>query len=329
LRAAAKTSLARRLSGATFADPETPGASWTYNLAAGRFSIERREAGKAEPFQIDYAFGSGRHATTFVTLTDRTPDRPTMLEHRLTVFAHQGMPDITPGQGQARRSGIQGVGPSGRSYLTQQTLKCFDCHTTSTSDRGPLVLDETTMIPNVGCERCHGPGKTHVEAAGRGAGDDVLKMPFGLGSSSAADEMRLCGECHRLPETVGSDMIRPGNSGLVRFQPVGLIQSACYQKSDGQLSCSTCHEPHARSSMDIPAYEAICLSCHRGPSRTPCKVSPATGCVGCHMPLRDASRGMMMFDHWIRSRPGTAEKPDTSLEPAATDPSGLPGASRL
>src|SRR5208283_829497 len=139
---------------------------------------ERRAAGKAEPLQIDYAFGSGHHATTFVTLTERTPDRPRMFEHRLTVFSDQAMPDITPGQGQARRSNIQGVGPSGRSYLTLETLKCFECHTTATSDRGPLVLDEATMIANIGCERCHGSGKAHVEAAQRGAGDEALKMPF-------------------------------------------------------------------------------------------------------------------------------------------------------
>ncbi len=303
LRAAAKSPLARRLSGATFADPEAPGVSWTYGLSDGRFWVERCEAERVEQFPIDYAFGSGRHATTFVTLTERTPDRPRMFEHRLTVFAHQESPEITPGQGKARRSTIQGVEPSGRSYQTQQTLKCFECHTTAISDRGPLLLDETTMIPNIGCERCHGPGKEHVEAAHRRAGDEALKMPFGRGRWSAADEMRLCGGCHRLPETVGSDMISPDNPTLVRFQPVGLMQSACYQKSQGALSCSTCHEPHARSSTDLPAYEAVCLSCHSGPSQTACKVSRVTGCVGCHMPRRDASRGMMMIDHWIRSRP--------------------------
>jgi hypothetical protein len=101
-------------------------------------------------------------------------------------------------------------------------------------------------------------------------------------------------------------MIKPEYPVLVRFQPVGLMQSACYLKSQGALSCSTCHDPHARTSTDTPAYEAVCLSCHRGPSKTPCKVSPTAGCVGCHMPRRDASRGMMMTDHWIRSRPEAA-----------------------
>ncbi len=156
------------------------------------------------------------------------------------------------------------------------------------------------MIPNVGCERCHGPGRQHVEAAERHADSAALAMPFGAGQSTPVDEMRMCGSCHRLP---GMGDRRPGrrdNPVLVRFQPVGLMQSACYRKSPGTLSCTTCHDPHARTSTDTPAYEAVCLSCHQGPNRTPCPVAPANGCVGCHMPRRDVFRGMTMTDHWIR-----------------------------
>jgi hypothetical protein len=229
-----------------------------------------------------------------------------MLEHRLTVFAHRRAPEITPGQGQARRAENQGVGPSGRSYPASSTLKCFECHTVVTSDRGPLVLDEATMVPNVGCERCHGPGRAHVEAARRGASEAALAMPFGIGRWSGDEEIQMCGTCHRLPETVEPALIRPENGGFVRFQPVGLMQSACYRRSSGTLSCSTCHEPHARTSTDRRGYEMACLSCHGRPAQTGCKVSPVTGCVDCHMPRRDVTRGMMMTDHWIRSRPEAA-----------------------
>ncbi len=309
MRAAAPTQAARRLDGATFTDPERPAATWSYALRDAQFTTERREAGAVERFLIDYAFGSGHHATTFVTLTDRTPDHPAMVEHRLTVYAHRDTPDITPGQGAARGPNRPGMGLGAAATRPRLTLKCFECHTTVMSDRGPLALDEATMIPNVGCERCHGPGRAHVQAARRGAGEAALTMPFGLGNWTAADELRLCGACHRLPEMGDPAVIRPDNPAIVRFQPVGLMQSACYRKSKGTLSCSTCHDPHAKTSTDLPAYEAACLSCHRGPSQTPCKVSPETGCVGCHMPRRDATRGMMMTDHWIRSRPGDAANP--------------------
>jgi Cytochrome c554 and c-prime/Doubled CXXCH motif (Paired_CXXCH_1) len=306
LRLAAQTPQARRLNGSSFADPERQGVSWSYSLADDQFWTERREGGQVERLLVDYAFGSGRHATTFVTLTNRTLDHPTMLEHRLSVYDHKLAPDITPGQGEARGAKPEGIGPSGRHYATTTTLKCFECHTTVTSDRGALILDEATMLPNVGCERCHGPAGAHVRAARLGGNDAALTMPFGQSTSRAVNEIQMCGSCHRLPETVDPALIQPRFPALVRFQPVGLMQSACYLKSPGALSCTTCHDPHARTSTDLPAYEAVCLSCHEGPSRTACKVSPATGCVGCHMPRRDATRGMMMTDHWIRSRPEAA-----------------------
>src|SRR5262249_59891130 len=141
-------------------------------------------------------------------MTARTPDRPTMVEHRLTIFAHRETPDITPGQGRARGPHAEGVTPSGRRYPPAGTLKCFACHTTVTSDRGPLVLDEATMIPDVGCERCHGPGRSHLEPARRGAGEAALAMPLGLGRGTAAEEIRLCGACHRLAEDVDRALVR-------------------------------------------------------------------------------------------------------------------------
>jgi hypothetical protein len=97
--------------------------------------------------------------------------------------------------------------------------------------------------------------------------------------------------------------IRIDNAALVRHQPVGLMQSACFRKGDGKLSCSTCHDPHARSSTDRVAYNANCLACHSAPRQAACPVSSLDGCVDCHMPRRDVGRGMMMSDHWIRINP--------------------------
>jgi hypothetical protein len=101
----------------------------------------------------------------------------------------------------------------------------------------------------------------------------------------------------------GPASIVPENTTLVRHQPVGLMQSACYTRTGGGLSCSTCHDPHARPSTDTAAYEAVCRSCHEGPKKTTCPVDPKAGCVGCHMPRRETTRGMRLTDHWIRTRP--------------------------
>ena len=58
--------------------------------SAKRFAATRTEEDRLAEFVIDYAFGSGRHAMTFVSLTDRSPASPASLEHRMTFFARDG-----------------------------------------------------------------------------------------------------------------------------------------------------------------------------------------------------------------------------------------------
>jgi hypothetical protein len=296
LRPAGSTAMARRLDGQTVADPEDPDVSWSYALRDGQFTVERTEGGSSETMAVEYALGSGQHAMTFVSLVDRDPGHPAGREHRLTYFAPARKLDITPGQ--KAGSGEPGVTPLGRDLNEFETRKCFDCHTTRTSSRGPAVLDESTMIPDVTCERCHGPAQDHVEAARRGKDD--LGMPFGTSRPDAQAQVRMCGACHRLPEMAPASQIRPGNPILARFQPLSLMQSKCYKQSRGRLSCTTCHDPHARTSTDRLAYEAACLNCHRPPSQTPCSVSPRSDCLDCHMPRVEAARNLLFSDHWIR-----------------------------
>jgi hypothetical protein len=171
------------------------------------------------------------------------------------------------------------------------------------------------MIPGVACERCHGPGRAHVAAARRGAPDKELNMPMGQGSWSADSLFELCGKCHRHPSRVPPDKLIPDDPILARFQPIGISQSKCFQGSSGKFTCVSCHDPHARSSSDPARYESICLSCHgtagatarseRGlaapaVSAAVCPVSPARGCVSCHMPKVDSGQHVLFTDHWIR-----------------------------
>ncbi len=302
LRPVSGTTLASRLNGLALTDPQYPERLFRYNVRQGQLWVERRESGDVERLSIDYALGSGEHGISFVTLTDRTPNHPDAIEHRMSLFNHGETLDITVGQDVGKTE--DGIVPMGRQLGSALTLKCFACHSTTNSDQGPLVLDEGTMIPDVGCERCHGPGRTHVEAAKRGSARVFLAMPFGLSRWKPGDEIRLCGSCHRLPANVDPEQIAHDDPWIVRFPPVGLMQSACFRMSPGALSCSSCHDPHARTSTDMAGYESVCLTCHRAPSQRSCTVSPGTGCIPCHMPRRDVLRGMIMTDHWIRSRRG-------------------------
>ena len=94
----------------------------------------------------------------------------------------------------------------------------------------------------------------------------------------------------------------PEISALARFQPIGIMQSKCYQSSDGALSCVNCHDPHARTSSDPRASESACLKCHGNEAQVRCRVSPKSDWLSCHMPLVDTGQRVLFTDHWIRVR---------------------------
>ena len=322
-RAASDRRLTDELAGKSVLDPVRPAVRWSYEKHDGRFQIGREEAGKIEKFVVDYALGSGHHATTFVTVLNLDP--PRILEHRLTYYTREGTLGITPGQ--AAQEEKPGNKPEGRVLTQQESRKCLNCHATQLSAADPEALDPTTMIPSVACERCHGPGRAHVEAARRGADERTLSMPMGPQRWTVLSQLQLCGKCHRHPSRVPPNQLNPDEPMLARFQPIGLSQSQCFKETGGALSCVSCHDPHARASSNAGDYEKVCMGCHRpspaqpafraekasGPGTLPgsvCPVSPASGCISCHMPRVDSGQHVLFTDHWIRVRPhATAAEP--------------------
>jgi hypothetical protein len=246
---------------------------------------------------------------------------PHVLEHRLTVYQREGGKSelgITPGHD--TRPAPPGLMPYGGELPPRIARECFRCHATQlAADDSQERFDESTMIPNVSCERCHGPGKAHVAAARSRAPDSELALPFGPDRYTADRLLALCGSCHRLPSASQANRIKPDDPNLVRFQPVGIAQSKCYQKSAGAFSCVTCHDPHTRVSPDRPAYDKVCLTCHLGAPAPkiestpkpapPCPESAQSRCVECHMPRKDAGQGILFSDHWIRIYPEGESKP--------------------
>src|SRR5262249_52754696 len=87
LRPAGDPELARRLDGTELADPEYPGVVWRYRHLDGQLRIARETEGRVENYVAQYAFGSGHHGTTFVSVLD--PGVPAIREHRITYFARE------------------------------------------------------------------------------------------------------------------------------------------------------------------------------------------------------------------------------------------------
>ena len=89
-----------------------------------------------------------------------------------------------------------------------------------------------------------------------------------------------------------------GRAGKFEVNSAGyrLLQSACFRKSGGRLTCTTCHDPHA---AEKPSSKA-CLSCH-----SPHPEAARTDCIACHMPERRTEDAVhvTITDHRIQRPP--------------------------
>ena len=144
------------------------------------------------------------------------------------------------------------------------------------------------MIPGVTCERCHGPGAAH---SARPTLNNIVR----LSKLSATESVRFCAECHR------SAAAEPQDPVSIRFQPLGLMASKCYQVS-GALSCVTCHAPHDDLVHDSGFYIARCLGCHASNGGRPavsCKRAARQDCLPCHMKRASPLPFLTFTDHRI------------------------------
>ena len=286
--------LAKRLNGTEFEDTLRK-KTFQYHFDQEGLSVSLPSVFGKERFPLSYALGSGTHAVTFLSLLPHRDGRTVGLEHRATYYSQlQGL-GLTVGH-PFLSDPVENAEHFGRVLDEKKLVECLDCHTTEA-----VIADHklVRLIPHVSCEKCHGPGRDHVEAKQAGVvGPDVStahRWP------TAIEELRTCGDCHRLPESLKPSELVRSSRVLPRFQPAGLMQSRCFTKSDGALRCTTCHDPHGKASNDTTHYERICLECHRPDAASSCRQSD-TGCINCHMP-KVAFEGVASFhDHWIRVR---------------------------
>lgn len=290
----AELDLARQLAGVEFADPRRR-RNLRYHFDREGLAVSLPAVFGEEQFPLTYALGSGTHAVSFLTLLPHREGGTVGLEHRATHYNQLHGLGLTVGHPD-RSEPVEEVEHFGRVLDGKKLTDCLGCHTTRFAIEDHQL---TGLIPQVGCEKCHGPGRDHIAAKRAGlVGPDI-------GSAhrwpTALDELRACGECHRLPESLKPSELVRSSRILPRFQPAGLMQSRCFLESEGALRCTTCHDPHAKVSSDAAYYESICLNCHRSQSAPDCPQS-RSDCINCHMP-KVAFEGVAAFhDHWIRVR---------------------------
>jgi hypothetical protein len=237
---------------------------------------------------IEWAFGAGRQAVTFVSRRDEN----WYLEHYFSWYRQTGALGATPGHAALRSNTLQSA--VGHLYNSQDAVTgisaCFRCHSTGP----PQVGDGNSITPlesSVRCEACHGPGRKHALDPAAAIGNPARM--------NAAEINRLCGECHR---PAGGPEANTSRAWNVRLQPAYLAQSSCFRKGDGGLSCVTCHDPHSDADRDPAHYDRRCVRCHAGIESlhgTSLKVAAAADCVTCHMPRVSPQPNLHFTNHRI------------------------------
>lgn len=223
--------------------------------------------------------------------------------------------------------------------------ECMFCHNAFPEvPEGTDALFQMHIFPEnlpegTGCQRCHGPGADHINTLLDGGDITAIRDAIVNPGTLPADRRdSVCFQCHMLPSVSVAGVRRFGR-GVYSFRPgeklsdylvnvvateqdvadidqfeinhhgYRLFQSSCYQKSQGELSCISCHNPHVKpeSSDFRESVSEVCTSCHNNPA-TLHGVDVQLGdraCVTCHMPSRRTRDviNVTMTDHRIATGP--------------------------
>lgn len=193
---------------------------------------------------------------------------------------------------------------------------CLDCHedvatSLALSPHGKAFA-HSQAYAGASCESCHGDGTKHLESAD--PADIVNPKKAKRGQRSAA-----CLDCHQNQKhtalwegsahqaaglsCVDCHTVHPSNTGEATASITSsalclnchtAVKASLHQRSrhpiaEGQLQCSTCHNPHGAMNEHLVKGDSVndqCLSCHqelRGPvlwEHSPVRED----CLTCHKP---------------------------------------------
>jgi len=194
---------------------------------------------------------------------------------------------------------------------------CDGCHSVNFN-----VATKTVTEWNVGCERCHGPGRGHVAAPSRA----TIVNPARLDPVRAND---ACIQCHSEGQPLAAPAGRAfdwpvgfqmglnlrdfwrletnalgtqdtlhfseGTGRENRMQGNDFVQSVMYTRG---VTCFSCHDPHGSGNPSelVKSTRLVCLTCHgpkssNGPHTPTIEAhthhsagSAGSECINCHMP---------------------------------------------
>jgi tetratricopeptide (TPR) repeat protein len=260
---------------------------------------------------IDYVIGSGNHARSYLHRTSEGK----LAELPVTWYSEKnGSWAMSPGYDR----------PDQSDFRRAISYGCMSCHNGYPSSVGGSDLIFGADIPEgIDCQRCHGPGRVHIEAASSGHAnpDSIRRAIVNPARLSRERQLDVCAQCHLQTTSLRSpDSIRRYNRRPFSYRPgealsdyevlfdfvdsdtfeidhaaYRLAKSKCFAQS--QMTCTTCHDPH----QAIQHYEEVCRNCHNSAHSM---ASSRKRCIDCHMPKRRTEDVVhaVMTDHFIQRR---------------------------
>ena len=303
-------------------------AAFTHAASGARYGVFRSKEGLAfeytrrDPFssqdlrgerRLDYYIGSGAVGRSYALAQNGF-----LFQAPVSYYSAPAKWEVSPGYQKTERI-----------HLTRALEPdCLNCHASRLQHiAGTQNGYETVpfLEGGVGCERCHGPGASHIEEP-KTLGKRAIVNP-----SKLAPELRdsICAQCH----LTGEARVAKKGRSLTSFQPGDrladhvvsfvwsaggpqelkvtshvekLWQSQCKKTSGDRLWCGTCHDPHAAPAPEERKefFRQKCLSCHQDSScKSPSRLREQSGddCAFCHMPKGRAADAVhsVYTDHAI------------------------------
>ena len=288
-----------------------------------------------QPVPAHFALGSGKRGRSYLINRDGK-----LFVSPIAWYSTKERWDLAPGYAPDRNE----------RFERRAIDMCLRCHV-GRANRLPNSRDTfgkpAFHAMSIGCQNCHGPGREHIDFQRNGGKTEEADPIVNPRRLSHARRESICIQCHLSGEET---ILRPGKAAydfhpgqhlnelmsvFVRKNPGGrtsgdrtavdqvlqMRSSTCYQKSLGQMGCTSCHDPHSvpKENQRAEFFRARCLSCHSEP-KTSCalpeqqrrKPPARNSCIHCHMPAYDTSDipHTAQTDHRILRKP-LLDRPDS------------------
>ena len=314
-------------------------------LEGGRYKFKRYQLDEDEKEinvfeqEVDWLLGSGSKSRSYLFQADSGE----LFQLPIVYYTQEKIWYMAPGYDRPNHQGV----------TREVRRECMFCHNAypdapAGSDAyGRPHLYPSNLPQGIGCQRCHGPGAEHIRIAATSPSEQDRIRGAIVNPAKLEPKLRdaVCDQCHLQPSVTLLGVrkfgrtdysFRPGepladylavmdvteeaDASHDRFEinhhSYRLRQSQCFEKSAGDLSCTTCHDPHQKAAPEdrIQHYRSACLGCHVPATFEPSHAAaepPVTSqdCSSCHMPKRRTQDvvHVLATDHLIRRTPGGTE----------------------